>query len=82
MRVDIKITDTDGKSCVSGEAGDICVRHAFSDRVKYENAPEKTEQLRRNGFIVTGDIGYLDAEQYLFISDRHSDLVISGGVNI
>ena len=38
--------------------------------------------MQQNGFLVTGDIGYLDEEGFLFVSSRQSDMVISGGVNI
>ena len=50
--------------------------------VAYHRAEEKTTELRRGNYVATGDIGYLDEGNFLFISDRISDMVISGGVNI
>lgn len=80
--VEIRITDEEGRILPPGEAGDICVRHAATDAVYYHNAPEKTASMRRHGFVVTGDIGTLDADGFLTISDRRTDMVLSGGVNI
>ncbi|MFN5821139.1 MAG: AMP-binding protein, partial [Novosphingobium sp.] len=80
--VDIRIMDEGGADLPTGMAGDICVRHAGTDAVYYHNAPEKTASLRRNGFVVTGDIGVLDADGFLTISDRRTDMILSGGVNI
>jgi long-chain acyl-CoA synthetase len=80
--VSIRIMDEDGNELPPGVAGDICVRHAGTDAVYYHNAPEKSAALRRNGFVVTGDIGALDREGYLTISDRRTDMILSGGVNI
>ena len=80
--VDIRIMDEGGADLPTGVAGDICVRHAGTDAVYYHNAPEKTASLRRKGFVVTGDIGALDAAGFLTISDRRTDMILSGGVNI
>ena len=80
--VDIRIMNEGGADLPTGVAGDICVRHAGTDAVYYHNAPEKTASLRRKGFVVTGDIGALDAAGFLTISDRRTDMILSGGVNI
>ena len=48
----------------------------------YHNKPDKRTEIERDGFITSGDVGYLDADGYLFICDRKRDMVISGGVNI
>jgi len=48
----------------------------------YWNAPEATAEALRNGWMHTGDLGYRDADGYLFITDRKKDMVISGGENV
>ncbi len=48
----------------------------------YHNKPEKRAEIDRDGFITSGDVGYIDADGYVFICDRKRDMVISGGVNI
>jgi long-chain acyl-CoA synthetase len=48
----------------------------------YHNKPEKRAEIERDGFITSGDVGYIDQDGYVFICDRKRDMVISGGVNI
>ena len=48
----------------------------------YHNRPDKRAEIDRDGFITSGDVGYIDADGYVFICDRKRDMVISGGVNI
>lgn len=64
-----------------GETGEICVR---GDLVMkgYHKAPDKTAETVIDGWLHTGDIGHLDAEGYLHITDRKKDMIISGGFNI
>ncbi len=80
--VSLQTRNDDGSLCNAGETGLICVQHEATASVSYHNAEEKTEELVQDGFLVTGDIGYLDKDGFLYISDRKSDMVISGGVNI
>src|SRR5438105_9080841 len=54
----------------------------MSGRFKYRNDPGKTAEAWRDDAFTVGDIGYLDAEGYLYITDRASDMVLWGGVNI
>ena len=81
--VDMKITNPDnGETLVDGEIGQIEVRgpNVF---VGYWNMPEKTrEELREDGFFITGDLGRIDEHGYLQIVGRNKDLIISGGYNI
>lgn len=81
--VELKITDsTTGETLPQGEIGEIEVRgpNVFQG---YWQMPEKTaEELRDNGFFITGDLGQIDADGYLSIVGRNKDLVISGGYNI
>lgn len=80
--IDIMICDEDGVPVAKGTAGEICVASETTPYVAYHRAEKKTEELRRGNYIATGDVGYLDEGNFLFISDRISDMVISGGVNI
>ena len=81
--VEIKITDSKtGTIIADGEIGEIEVRgpNVFSG---YWQMPEKTaEELRNDGFFITGDLGTIDSEGYLHISGRNKDVIISGGYNI
>ena len=72
----------DGTQCEPGEPGEIFVHSETTGHVAYLHAEEKTAELRHGDFIATGDIGYLNEDAFLFISDRKTDMVISGGVNI
>lgn len=80
--VEIRILDSHGKKLPPGETGEICVRTALTSFVSYHRAADKTEAMRRGDFVATGDVGYFDDDGFLYISDRISDMVISGGVNI
>ena len=81
--VEVKITDsTTGATLPQGEIGEIEVRgpNVFKG---YWQMPEKTaEELRDNGFFITGDLGQIDEDGYLHIVGRNKDLIISGGYNI
>ena len=81
--VELKITDPDtGKTLPQGEIGLIEVRgpNVFKG---YWNMPEKTaEELRSDGFFITGDLGQIDDQGYVQIVGRNKDLIISGGYNI
>ena len=80
--VDLAILDDDGKPVPQGERGEISMRTVcnFSG---YWNRPEATAAcMTADGYFRTGDIGYLDADGYLFIVDRKKDIIIRGGENI
>jgi long-chain acyl-CoA synthetase len=78
----ISIRDESGRELPQGEVGLIYARQpAFPDFV-YNNNPEARRSIERDGLWTMGDMGYLDAEGYLYVCDRASDMVISGGVNI
>ncbi|OIQ71456.1 long-chain-fatty-acid--CoA ligase [mine drainage metagenome] len=81
--VELKITDpTTGSTLPQGEAGMIEVRgpNVFQG---YWQMPEKTrEELREDGFFITGDIGVVDADGYVAIVGRQKDLIITGGYNV
>ena len=81
--VELKITDSQtGATLSQGDIGEIEVRgpNVFKG---YWQMPEKTaEELRSDGFFITGDLGQIDADGYVSIVGRNKDLIISGGYNI
>jgi malonyl-CoA/methylmalonyl-CoA synthetase len=81
--IELKITDsTTGETLPQGDIGQIEVRGANVFK-GYWNMPEKTaEELRGDGFFITGDLGMIDADGYVHIVGRYKDLIISGGFNI
>jgi long-chain acyl-CoA synthetase len=78
---EIKIVDEDMNEVPRGTIGDIIVK---GDNVMlgYLGRPEATEETIINGWLLTGDMGYMDSEGFLFIVDRKKDLIISKGINI
>ncbi|MGZ4714814.1 MAG: AMP-binding protein [Acidimicrobiia bacterium] len=78
---DFVILDDEGRELPAGEVGTVWVKPAESS-FEYHNDPEKTAAQHRGGFFTVGDAGYLDEDGYLYLADRKSDMVISGGVNI
>jgi long-chain acyl-CoA synthetase len=78
----VRIVDADGNELPTGESGEVyCWLDVWPD-FTYENDPEKRRSIERDGLISCGDVGYLDDDGYLYLNDRRSDMVISGGVNI
>jgi long-chain acyl-CoA synthetase len=78
----IRIMREDGTPCATGEIGLIYVRQPAYPDFTYNHQPEARAAIEREGHISLGDMGYLDEEDYLFVCDRASDMVISGGVNL
>ena len=78
---EIHILDEDGTEQPPGEPGTIYF--ANGPVFEYHNAPDKTAESRNaSGWSTLGDIGYVDEEGYLFLTDRKAHMIISGGVNI
>ena len=71
----------DGRLLPRGERGEIVIRGSLAMEGYYKN-PEATAEASRFGWRHTGDIGYLDDENYLFIVDRAKDMIITGGFNV
>lgn len=71
----------DGKQMSRGEVGEIVVRGANVTR-GYYHRPDASSQSIQNGWLYTGDLGYLDDDGFLYVVDRRSDLIISGGENV
>ncbi|MEV0083998.1 AMP-binding protein [Saccharopolyspora sp. NPDC050642] len=77
---EVKILDEDGAPVPAGAVGAVWIRN--DDPFVYHNDPEKTATAWRDGFFTAGDMGFLDEDGWLYLADRRSDLIISGGVNI
>ncbi|MDD9933189.1 MAG: class I adenylate-forming enzyme family protein [Myxococcales bacterium] len=77
----LKIVDADGAEVPQGVSGEICLRGA-TITPGYWNRPDATAETVRDGWLHTGDIGYLDEDGYLFISDRAKDMILRGGENV
>jgi Acyl-CoA synthetases (AMP-forming)/AMP-acid ligases II len=80
--VELRFLGEDGEPLPQGEIGEIYSRIADNPDFTYHNKPEKRAEIERDGFITSGDVGYIDEDGYVFICDRKRDMVISGGVNI
>ncbi len=77
----LHILDDDGDELPAGQAGGIYFESDIP--VEYLNDPEKTAESRsKHGWVTVGDVGYLDEQGYLYLTDRRHHMIISGGVNI
>jgi long-chain acyl-CoA synthetase len=77
----LKVVKDDGAECAPNEVGTVYMSmgvHTF----EYHKDKAKTASTWKDGYFTVGDAGYLDADGYLFLCDRKSDMIISGGVNI
>jgi acyl-CoA synthetase (AMP-forming)/AMP-acid ligase II len=77
----IRIVAENGDECPSGVVGEICARSETAMTGYWNNTAATLETLC-DGWVHTGDMGYLDEEGYLFLVDRKKDMIISGGENI
>ncbi|MEO8523541.1 MAG: AMP-binding protein [Caldimonas sp.] len=80
--VQLKVLSAEGQDVPSGTVGLLHARDPAVPDFTYANNDGARRQLERDGLWTLGDMGYLDAEGYLYVVDRKSDMVISGGANI
>ena len=78
---ELRIEGQDGSHLPAGAEGEIVVRGP-TVTPGYLNRPEATAEAIHGGWLHTGDIGYVDAEGYLYVLDRRDDLIVSGGENV
>ena len=80
--VDIAILGSGDAHLPSGERGEIAIRSAANIKCYWRDPQATAAAFTADGFVKTGDIGYLDEDGYLFIVDRKKDIIIRGGENI
>jgi long-chain acyl-CoA synthetase len=78
----VRVLDEDGRPCPPGEVGTIYISSFPGAAFSYRGDPEKTAAAYRDGFATVGDLGHLDEHGYLYIADRRTDLIVSGGANV
>lgn len=79
--VEIRIVAADGRECAPGETGEIVAKTSVQ-MTEYWQRPQESAEAVRDGWLQTGDAGYLDEQGYLFLRDRVKDLIVSGGENV
>jgi len=79
--VALRTVTAEGRICAAGEVGEIELRSPTLFK-GYWNRPAATAEVFKDGWYATGDMGYIDANGYLFLVDRKKDMIISGGENI
>jgi fatty-acyl-CoA synthase len=79
--IEIRIVDTDGNEVPTGASGEI-VKKSTGDSAGYLHNPELTAQVWRDGWVHTGDVGFLDADGYLHVTDRLKDMIIVVGGHV
>ena len=80
--VDLAILDDDGNKLAQGKVGEVCIRTVANFRGYWKNDEATEAAFTSDGYFRTGDLGYLDEDEYLFIVDRKKDIIIRGGENI
>ncbi len=80
--VEVRVLDDDAHVLPAGETGLVYIRPAGGARFHYHDDEEKTASVWRDDAFTVGDVGHLDADGYLYLTDRANDMVIRGGVNI
>ncbi|WP_193074740.1 AMP-binding protein [Pseudomonas sp. FME51] len=82
LGAEIKIIDENGRECAPGDIGVIYGYQPAYPEFTYQNNQEARERASLGQLVTVGDVGYFDGDGFLFVCDRVSDMVISGGVNI
>ncbi len=79
--VEMTIQNDDGAILPPGQIGELCVRGA-NVMQGYWNLPAQTADALRGGWLLTGDIGYVDEDGYFYITDRKKDMLLVNGINV
>jgi long-chain acyl-CoA synthetase len=78
----MRIVDEQGRDVKQGEVGEIYLRGPLYSEFTYNNDDAKRREIALGDLVTVGDMGYQDADGYLYLCDRKRDMIISGGVNI
>ena len=78
---EVKVMTEDNEEVPLGEVGEICVRGPMVMK-GYLNMPEATAEAIKDGWMHTGDMGYVDEHGYFYLVDRSKDMIVSGGENV
>jgi len=81
-RTEVRIVDEADRDVATGETGEVWLRRRGTPTRTYYRDPEATAEVFAGGWVRTGDIGRVDAEGYVHLTDRKKDLVIRGGLNV
>jgi len=79
--VEMSVQDESGNVLAPGETGEVCVRGA-NVMQGYWKQPEETAKVMRDGWLLTGDIGHRDRDDYFYITDRKKDMLLVNGINV
>jgi fatty-acyl-CoA synthase len=78
---EVRTVREDGAPCLPGEVGEVVARTPYTMR-GYLGRDDATREALRDGWLHTGDLGYLDEDAYLYLVDRKKDMIITGGLNV
>jgi long-chain acyl-CoA synthetase len=78
---EMMVSDDDGKELTRGETGEVRIRGPVVMR-GYWQRPDLTDEVMKDGWYCTGDIGHMDQYGFVYITDRLKDMIISGGENV
>lgn len=80
--VSLRVVDPKGNDVPPGTVGEVIGKGRHGADFTYQNAPEKRASMEKYGLVTPGDMGYFDADGFLYLCDRINDMIISGGANI
>ncbi len=80
--VTLRVVDPQGNDVPPGTIGEVIGKGRHGTNFTYQNSPEKRAAMEKYGLITPGDMGYFDADGFLYLCDRINDMIISGGANI